>query len=208
LDTLSKEVIASIVSSVKGKVWILAYDHNGNHVIQKSITKMNAFLHEAKGLKQAQHDDQLEPKAGKECCDTTHAMLVKSLDIIVDEVTASIKDLAIHPYGCRVVQRLIEHSVDTHRTKVLDCISNQGLSGPLINHEYGNYVVQRMLAYGRGVDKETIFETIIASDIWKLSKMKYSSNVVETMLTHGSAEQRHKIIEEMLSVSTSLWFLL
>jgi len=211
LDTLTKADVANIVSSVKGKVWLLVHDHNGNHVIQKSVTKINEFFHQEKAMKQAAQSSVHPPASSSpneeeeevevvddEELDAMHSMLVESLDIIVDEVTSSIKDLTIHPYGCRVVQRLIEHSVDPHKTKVLDCIVSEGLFSTLINHEYGNYVVQRVIAYGRASDKEAIFETI-TGNILKLSKMKHSSNVVEMMLTYGDAGQRQHIIEEILN---------
>lgn len=202
LDTLTKEDVANIVSSIKGKVWLLVHDHNGNHVIQKSVTKINEFFHQARALKQAAvvHAPLGLSQEGleEEECDAEHAMLADSLDLIIEEVNASIKDLAIHPYGCRVVQRLIEHSVDPHKEKVLDCIVEEGLFSTLINHEYGNYVVQRVLAYGRESDKDAIFDTI-TSNILKLSKMKHSSNVVEMMLTYGNVEQRHDIVEEILN---------
>lgn len=201
LDTLTKEDVATIVSSIKGKVSLLVHDHNGNHVIQKSVTKINEFFYQAEALKQATviHTPKgLSREEREEESDADHAMLVDSLDIIITEVNASMKDMAIHPYGCRVVQRLIEHSVDPHKDRVLDCIVDEGLFGTLINHEYGNYVVQRVLAYGRESDKVAIFDTI-TSNILKLSKMKHSSNVVEMMLTYGNVEQRHKIVGEILS---------
>eukprot|EP00571_Detonula_confervacea_P014742 CAMPEP_0172300530 /NCGR_PEP_ID=MMETSP1058-20130122/2595_1 /TAXON_ID=83371 /ORGANISM="Detonula confervacea, Strain CCMP 353" /LENGTH=532 /DNA_ID=CAMNT_0013010331 /DNA_START=270 /DNA_END=1868 /DNA_ORIENTATION=+ len=184
LDTLDREAVANIVASVKGKVWLLVHHHNGNHVIQKSVTKINEFV---------QADRDQEDNA-------TTSLLLSSLDIIIDEVASNIKDLSIHPYGCRVVQRLIEHCSGPQMTNVLDGISLEGLYSTLINHEYGNYVIQRVLAYGRPSDKEAVFETIITNNnILKLSKQKHSSNVVEMMLTYGNAEQHQRFIEEMLN---------
>ncbi|KAL7528134.1 hypothetical protein ACHAXR_003761 [Thalassiosira sp. AJA248-18] len=181
LDTLAPEDVANIVASIKGKVWLLVHDHNGNHVIQKSVTKINEFFHQA-----SVREDN-----------AAHSLLFSSMDIIIDEVTSAMKDLAIHPYGCRVVQRLIENCIGSHKTKVLDSILLEGLFSTLINHEYGNYVVQRVLAYGRPSDRAAIFDAI-TSIILKLSKQKHSSNVVEMMLKYGDATQRHQIIEEIL----------
>jgi len=182
LDTLSKEEVANIVASVKGKVWQLVHDHNGNHVIQKSITKINEFF--------------LQSKGGEE--DATHPLLVSSLDVIIDEVTESIRELSVHPYGCRVVQRLIENCIGDQKARVLDAVLREAMFGTLLNHEYGNYVVQRMLAYGREEDRRAIFERLVGN-ILALSKQKHSSNVVEMMLTYGDAAQRHEIIDEILN---------
>lgn len=182
LDTLDKDDVANIVASVKGKVWLLVHDHNGNHVIQKSVTKINEFFHQSQGQEES----------------AINSLLLSSLDIIVDEVTDNIKDLSVHPYGCRVVQRLIEYCSGAQKAKVLDSVLQEGLLSMLINHEYGNYVVQRILDYGRASDRVAIFDAI-TTNILKLSKQKHSSNVVEMMLTHGDAEQRHQIIEEILN---------
>mmetsp|Transcript_32043 Transcript_32043/g.61371 ORF Transcript_32043/g.61371 Transcript_32043/m.61371 type:complete len:623 (+) Transcript_32043:337-2205(+) len=182
LDALNKEDVANIVASVKGKVWLLVHDHNGNHVIQKSVTKINEFFHQSQG-----QEDTAE-----------HERLLVSLDIIIGEVTNNIKDLSVHPYGCRVVQRLIENCTGEQKAQVLDSISLGGLFEVLINHEYGNYVVQRILAYGRVSDRSAIFDAI-TTNILKLSKQKHSSNVVEMMLTYGDAGQRHAIIEEIIN---------
>lgn len=185
LDTLDKEHVANIVGSVKGKVWLLVHHHNGNHVIQKCVTKITEFV---------QADQDQEDSA-------TKSLLLSSLDIIIDEVSINIKDLSVHPYGCRVVQRLIEHCKGPQMTNVLDSILREGLYSALINHEYGNYVIQRVLVYGRPSDKEAVFETIITNNnILKLSKQKHSSNVVEMMLTYGNAEQHQRFVEEMLNV--------
>mmetsp|Transcript_36268 Transcript_36268/g.67343 ORF Transcript_36268/g.67343 Transcript_36268/m.67343 type:complete len:628 (+) Transcript_36268:163-2046(+) len=182
LDTLNKEDVANIVASVKGKVWLLVHDHNGNHVIQKSVTKINEFFHQSQG-----QEDTAE-----------YERLLASLDIIIGEVTNNIKDLSVHPYGCRVVQRLIENCAGEQKAQVLDSISQGDLFEVLINHEYGNYVVQRILAYGRVSDRSAIFDAI-TTNILKLSKQKHSSNVVEMMLTYGDAGQRHAIIEEIIN---------
>ena len=123
-------------------MWLLVHDHNGNHVIQRSITKINEFVAQATTV-------GLEDQEGEEQNEAMTTSLVNALDIIIDEVTSSIKELATHPYGCRVVQRLIEHCHDAQKDKVLDCIFDADLSSSLINHEYGNYVIQRFLTYGR-----------------------------------------------------------
>lgn len=214
-------------------MWLLVHDHNGNHVIQRSITKINEFVAQATTV-------GLEREGGEEQNEVMTTSLVNALDIIIDEVTSSIKELATHPYGCRVVQRLIEHCHDAQKDKVLDCIFDADLSSSLINHEYGNYVIQRFLTYGRlsgkcllnfasrsaacgshlviclihssllsMTDKAAVFETITKNNnILKLSKQKHSSNVVEMMLTYGDVEQRHQIIDGILNVSLLLVLLI
>ena len=202
MDTLSRTDVANIVASVRGRVKHLVHDHNGNHVIQKSIMRINEFIRD--DCPTDGKDDE-EQAASRE-------LLLSSLGIIIDEITENISDLCVHPYGCRVVQRLIEHCSGPQRARVLDSVVvgipgaegavAVGLLGSLVEHEYGNYVVQRVLAHGRMSDREAAFESV-RSNVLRLSTQKHSSNVVEMMLTYGDADQRRDIVEEMINVSTS-----
>ena len=183
MDTLPSKEVADIVASMKGKVWLLIHDHHGNHVIQKSITKINELVH------QAPDQDEVSTEG-----------LMKSLNIILDEVVDSIKELVVHPYGCRVVQRLIENCRGEEKVKILDSVSKGVVLNTIISHEYGNYVVQRMLESGSHEDKTAIYD-VISTKIVDLSKQKHASNVVEKMLTFGDKSQREAIIDEILDVS-------
>lgn len=183
LDTLGGEDVARIVSSVKGKVWLLVHDHNGNHVVQKAVTKINELFH------RGSEDD--DPAA--------RALLASALDVIVDEVVSGISDLSVHPYGCRVVQRLIENCTGEPRDRVLDGVVREGLHAKLADHEYGNYVVQRVLAYGRAEDRAAVFDGV-RGNVLELSGRKHSSNVVEMMLTYGDVGQRRAIVDEVVDV--------
>lgn len=182
LETLPVDNIASIVTELKGKILPLVQCHNGNHVIQKSVTKINDILNQAPNS---------ESKG--------HASLLSCLDMIIDEVSSSMKELTTHPYGCRVVQRLIEYCTGPQKMRVLDAILHENFfNAKLINHEFGNYVVQKVLAYGRPSDKAAIFGAI-TTNIFKLSMQKHSSNVIEMLVTHGDAKQRQEIIDEMIN---------
>lgn len=225
------EDVANIVMSIKGNVWTLVHDHNGNHVVQKSCTKLNEYLHQvlsgtgrnnvsSSTSQDCDNDDDEDQQDDKQSESSTHQviqLLRNSLDVIIDEVTSKMKEMAIHPYGCRVVQRLIEYCTGSQKVTVLNSILNHHSTimpppsssdasssswtyDTLINHEYGNYVIQRILAYGRSIDKSAIYETI-SGKIVSLSRMKHSSNVVEMMLTYGNDGQRHQIIDEILNVS-------
>ena len=185
LDTLPKENVAQIVAAFEGKVVTCIHNHNGNHVIQMAITILS------------KHAKQAQEKAENEF----FSLLTSSLDPIVDEVIADTEGLSCHPYGCRVIQRLVENCTGPHKTKLLDSIISHHTS--LVDDQYGNYVIQRVLSYGRSSDKEAIFDTITgANNIFRLSKRKQASNVVEMMIKHGNAPQRLQIIQEMLDVSS------
>eukprot|EP00970_Alexandrium_tamarense_P019631 scaffold14297_cov752-Alexandrium_tamarense.AAC.1 len=66
--------------------------------------------------------------------------------------------LSRHTYGCRVVQRMVENCVEPQKSRILDSII--ACRKQLIEDQYGNYVIQRCLQYGRPSDRDAIFESI------------------------------------------------
>lgn len=173
------------MSAFKGQVLPCIHDHNGNHVIQKSITVVSNFARKARE---------------EENCEETASFFLESLDPIINEVIHDMEGLSRHPYGCRVVQRMVEHCIEPQKSSILDSIIIHHNS--LVDDQYGNYVVQRSLSYGREQDREAIFETVSGGDnVVRLSMRKQASNVVEMMIKHGNECQRQKLVQEMLNVS-------
>lgn len=177
------------MSSFKGQVLSCIFDLNANHVIQKFLTVISEHAREA----HEQGDQDLA------------LSLTQSLDVIVDEVINDCEELCKHAYGCRVVQRLVEHGLDPIQSRVLDNVI--ACHESLIDDKFGNYVIGRLIACGRKEDREAIVKTM-SGNVLKFSKNKQASNVVEAMLQHGDVAQRKKILQEMLNVSVvSLIFL-
>lgn len=164
--------------------FIFFISYPGNHVIQKSISILFSMAKEAR------------EKEEYDLC----SFYLESLDPIIDEIIASVEELSQHPYGCRAVQRMVEHCIEPQRTKILDSII--ACQQNLLSHTYGNYVVQKVLTFGRTSDKDAIFRDIIANNNFILfSKQKQASNVVEAMLRLGDVNQRHQIVQAMMNVS-------
>ena len=63
--------------------------------------------------------------------------------VAVQDVQGNVGPLSTHPYGCRVVQRVLEHCTIP---EVKDQVRSEILSTtlPLATDQYGNYVIQHM----------------------------------------------------------------
>ena len=179
---MSQRDFANLVSTFEGNVLLCLHNHNGNHVIQKAITILSSYAKEA----QENGDDEL--------C----SFFLQSLEPIIDEIVEEVEHLSKHPYGCRAVQRLVEYcSIEPQKTKVLDSIA--ACQRDLLEDQYGNYVVQKLLQHGRLSDREAVFQSITANNrVIRFSKQKEASNVVEAMLRLGHASQRERIVQEIL----------
>jgi hypothetical protein len=76
----------------------------------------------------------------------------------------------------------------------------------LLDDQYGNYVIQHVLQYGRDPDRDSILDIVLESGLLRLSRQKFASNVVEKLLKYGNIAQRSRIVDEMLKVSVAFVF--
>jgi len=177
VETLKDEYLFDLIEEFRGHILQLIEDQNGNHVCQKLIEALTkrSKLSSGKGF-----------------------VYGRNIEFIIEDVIGNITRLSCHPYGCRVLQRILEHCDLPQITLVLDEISK--VKHSLLGDQYGHYVIQHVLQYGRVEDREGILNLVLepGNGILKLSQEKFASNVVEKLLKYGNAEQRSKVLAEML----------
>ncbi|XP_004486985.1 pumilio homolog 2-like [Cicer arietinum] len=119
-----------------------------------------------------------------------------AIDFIVSTFFDQVVTLSTHPYGCRVIQRVLEHCEDPNtQQKVMDEIL--GAVSMLAQDQYGNYVVQHVLEHGKPHERSAIIKEL-AGNIVQMSQQKFASNVVEKCLTFGGPSERQLLVNEML----------
>jgi len=136
---------------------------------------------------------------------------------IVDTFVNKVFTLATHPYGCRVIQRILEHHSDCLDSSYEDPKRRTGRENPpylilrellhctisLVQDQYGNYVIQHVLEHGRPQDKHEIVSQV-RGKIVQLSQHKFASNVIEKSVQFGSHEHRQWLIDEICVDSSAL----
>ena len=118
------------------------------------------------------------------------------IQFIIDDIMKNIAPLSCHPYGCRVLQRILEHCIEPQKSDILDALMT--CHKVLLDDQYGNYVIQHVLQHGRVEDRSSLLGIIVAGGILTLSRQKFASNVVEKLLKFGNAEQRVGVVSAML----------
>ncbi|KAJ8553088.1 hypothetical protein K7X08_020481 [Anisodus acutangulus] len=121
------------------------------------------------------------------------------IQFIVSTFFGQVITLSTHPYGCRVMQRVLEHcSNQETQSKVMEEIL--GSVSMLAQDQYGNYVVQHVLEHGKPHERSTIIQEL-AGKIVQMSQQKFASNVVEKCLTFCNSSERQLLVNEMLGTT-------
>ncbi|KAL6204537.1 hypothetical protein ACLB2K_021804 [Fragaria x ananassa] len=123
----------------------------------------------------------------------------EAIHFIVSTFFDQVVTLSTHPYGCRVIQRVLEHCNDQNtQSKVMDEIL--GAVSMLAQDQYGNYVVQHVLEHGKPHERSAIIKEL-AGKIVQMSQQKFASNVVEKCLAFGGPAERELLVNEMLGTT-------
>ncbi|XP_074563477.1 putative pumilio homolog 8, chloroplastic [Curcuma longa] len=105
--------------------------------------------------------------------------------------------MAMHPHGCCLLQRCIDHSGAAHKTNIVMKIADHAFS--LALDPFGNYVIQYILKMRSPIINSILVSKFLGRYI-TLSMQKFSSNVVETCLEHFGEEGQAGIVQELLLV--------
>jgi len=107
---------AALASEFRTHVWEALKSPNANHVLQKCISTIRPL----------------------------------DLQFIVDELmqagAGAVCKAARHRYGCRVLQRLLEHCPPEQKNRLVEELLTEAVT--LCTHIFGNYVMQHLLEHG------------------------------------------------------------
>jgi hypothetical protein len=158
------------------------HDSNGNHVIQKCIEIVSKCAKEAESQEMSDY-------------------LASKIQFIIDAFRGHVKELSSHPYGCRVVQRILEHCTDSQKGPVLEELRTH--VSELVQDCYGNYVIQFVMQHGWDIDRAVLIKEV-QDHLLDFSQHKFASNVVEKCLQYASKKDRDEMIWTIINVTFDL----
>uniref|UniRef100_A0A0N5AMI7 PUM-HD domain-containing protein n=1 Tax=Syphacia muris TaxID=451379 RepID=A0A0N5AMI7_9BILA len=165
LESIESDQQMEILKEMEGQVLRCVKDQNGNHVVQKVI-------------------ERVDPS---------------KLQFIIDAFVqpgdnSTVSSLSTHPYGCRVIQRVLEHCTEEQKRPVLDQLHLH--IKDLVVDQYGNYVIQHVIEHGSMEDRDRIVQQI-KGDVLRFAQHKFASNVIEKCLTCGAVNHKNALITEV-----------
>lgn len=201
------------IAAVKGSLLELSLHMYGCRVVQKVVEQMfgkgvrashpvlstaeqNEMLLELKGSVMRCVQDQNGNHVIQKCIEQVRP--VERIAFILDDFVGELPTMATHPYGCRVVQRLLEYCGPSRVEPALQELVSH--VHRLVTDQYGNYVVQHVVQHGRRIyaAQRQALITAVRNNLVAYATHKFASNVVEKCLQFGDATERRKIIAQML----------
>jgi len=128
-----------------------------------------------------------------------------SLQFIVDELMAgAIAPMVRHKYGCRIIQRLVEHCCASQVHKLVE-IALKDIP-TLGRHPYGTYVIQNILQHGTHEHRRRIVAAVIKG-IGVLGAESNGCAVVSAALSYGLDRDRYALAQVVLREHGLLCFM-
>ncbi|XP_055005531.1 pumilio homolog 2 isoform X2 [Boleophthalmus pectinirostris] len=218
----SSEQKHALATRIRGHVLPLALQMYGCRVIQKALESISSeqqvisdIVRELDGHVLKCVKDQNGNHVVQKCIECVQP---QALQFIIDAFQGQVFVLSTHPYGCRVIQRILEHCTQEQTLPILEELHQhseqlgqkyQGVSlemtpksyysvsrDALFKDQYGNYVIQHVLEHGRPEDKSKIVAEV-RGKVLVLSQHKFASNVVEKCVIHSSRAERALLIDEV-----------
>nr|GMC92818.1 pumilio homolog 1-like [Ipomoea batatas]GMC98282.1 pumilio homolog 1-like [Ipomoea batatas] len=194
----SASQIRELADQLDGQVLTLSLQMYGCRVIQKALEVVDLdqktkMVIELDGHIMRCVRDQNGNHVIQKCIECVPE---EAIQFIVTTFYDQVVMLSTHPYGCRVIQRVLEHC---HSAKTQSIVMNEILQSVcmLAQDQYGNYVIQHVLEHGKPDERSAIICQLIGQ-IVHMSQQKFASNVVEKCLTFGTPEERQSLVNEML----------
>lgn len=181
---------------VTGRVWELSQDAQGCREVQLAMDNTP----DDDSLAALFFEFQEHEWEAMQCPHANH-VLQKAILMLRPECSQFLIDVIIrdslsvnasrHKYGCRVVQRLIEHCSHKQTAEMISIIILEATH--IARHPYGNYVIQHLLQHGSDSQRNDTIASI-CRNIRGLCSDPYGCAVVSAAMTSiSSINDREKV---------------
>jgi pumilio RNA-binding family len=191
---------------IKHRVLPLSLQMYGCRVVQKILESVDAETQNELIRELDQHvlecvKDQNANHVIQKCIEQVNSS--NNIDFIIKAFYGRVFDLSTHPYGCRVIQRMLEHCYPNLKEltePVLDELMSY--AEQLAKDQYGNYVLQHVLQHSSQEARDNIVD-VVARNILAFSKHKFASNVVERCFVSTQTKQRDILLNAVIGNAES-----
>lgn len=201
----NKKLYKMIFLDIKDKLFEICIHNYGTRVIQKTLEKLdngNYYKIETTELNDV-FKNLIENHLYELCCDKNGNHVYQKLlrvfpkernQFLYDELIKISFSVSIIQQGATLLQTAFDYSNKEQQEKLCSVIIDK--IGDLINDKYGNYTIQTIFKLYNNNINDRIYE-YIDNNILKLSKEKFSSNVIDKCIIKDY-EKSNKLIKSII----------
>jgi len=193
---------------IVGRVWSLSQEAYGCRQVQAALDA-------------AESDKVCESLASElrghilQACRCPHANHVlqkcisqlrpSAVDFVIEELlSGSVSQTARHKYGCRIIQRVVEHCRASQVHQIVENLVPE--VAMLSRHPYGNYVVQNLLQHGTDSQRRRMV-ALLAKEVRFLGSESCGCAVLGAALTYAPEADRQVLAQSLLKEPGLLVFM-
>lgn len=179
------------VMAVRGRVWLLSRDRNGCREVQRAFDE--AGNDDARALLAAELKGHVWealrcPHANFVLQKCIVATRPQHLNFLIEELMQKgVAAAARHKYGCRIIQRLLEHCEPEQLADLADTLIADSIA--LSRHVYANFVMQHLLEHG-AAPLRCRLTRLLEQHAYTTGSDMYASAVVAKALTHAAPDDQ------------------
>ncbi|POS78455.1 pumilio domain-containing protein [Diaporthe helianthi] len=192
----NNDQVALITAALCDRVVELIQDLNGNHVIQKCLTKLSAqdahFIFEAVGTSCVEVGTHRHGCCVLQRC-IDHATGDQKL-LLIQRITEHAVTLVQDPFGNYVVQYIIDLNDSIFTEPVVQKF--HGRICQLSRHKFSSNVIEKCLRCASDASKDMIVDELLApSEMDRLIRDSYANYVVQTALEHATHYMKQRLVD-------------
>jgi len=119
-------------------------------------------------------------------------------EILVAEMHGRVRDAVVSPHANFVIQKIVETMPAALASFVAEELT--GIAAEVARHRYGCRILCRLVEHQNHCSKGSATEAVIDEllrDARVLCLHSFARHVVGSLLEHGTAEQRHRVVESL-----------
>jgi len=179
----------------------LALSADGTRLVQEALEEASvehrmALAEALRGHVNELLDDYHGNHVLQKCLHVMHPYAVKFILVELSNYPGGWAEVVKHKFGCRVVERVLEHCGEEVTTPVVNVVVDRACE--FVTHPYANYVMQHILEHGASDHKRQVTSELIRIGIPNLANHYISSWVVEKALDFGCLQCQHAIAQSIV----------
>ncbi|OTA54927.1 ARM repeat-containing protein [Hypoxylon sp. EC38] len=199
LEYCSDDERTSLIQNAMKDMVRIALNQHGTRALQKMIEFVTTRAHINIIIQALRHRvvDLIQDLNGNHVIQKClNKLSADDAQFIFNAVGNNCIAVGTHRHGCCVLQRCIDHASGDQKLWLVNKITENATQ--LVQDPFGNYVVQYIIDLNESIFTEPLIQQF-RGKIIQLSRLKFSSNVIEKCLRCSSDQSRDMIVNELLA---------